>query len=415
MRRILVFISIFICGLLLIATVEAQENIPSKVDDKYSRILVTSKVVEALGKLGNPKAHDILVEALKSKEFFIRAHAVQALGIMRDKESIPLLREMLNDKNYLVRISVIGALINLDQKDMEELLLVSLKDKDPKVRVSTIEQAERLGNKFLSAITEMLSKEKEYFVRVKAIEKLGKRRFSPALPYIRKALDDENAQVRRAACHAIGEMGDRESIPQILQRLSDENISVRAVAKVVLAKFGDRSEIEIFWKEMEEKDPLLVVTSYMALAYLKEMAILPHLLEEIVTQKNSTIIRIEAAKALMVLKPYFSELVSKALIKSRVKYNVLLVENMQAHYKVNGKDLILILMEALRNEKNPLYRDSPLVLKELRDRTALPALREALLQDNNPDQVATIAYVLGELRDKDAFNYLIEVFKKYGI
>ena len=164
----------------------------------------------------------------------------------------------------------------------------------------------------------------------------------------------------------------------------------------------------------EEKEPMLRTSSYIALAKFGELDILPFLLEEIVSADSPTVIRKEAAQSLAILRPYFSEFVNKALVKSRIKCNAMLLENLQVDYKVDGKDLRLILIEALKDENSPLHHDAPLILKILDYKIALPALREALSQDD-PDLLATTAYVLGEFRDKDSVDYLIELFKKYGI
>ena len=61
MKRISIFVFIFICELLLVTTVEAHENKPTRANDKYSKILFTTKVIEALGKIGTPEVGDVLV------------------------------------------------------------------------------------------------------------------------------------------------------------------------------------------------------------------------------------------------------------------------------------------------------------------------------------------------------------------
>jgi len=435
MRRILVLTGLYIiCGFLLATTIEAAERQSGLEADKASRILVTSKVVEALGKIGDPGARDVLIKALNSKEFFIRAYAAQALGRIQDKESIFLLKKLTDDKNYLVKILSAVALVNLGEKDTEEVLFNCLKDEDPTVRATAAREVGGLGRRFLHALTVMLSTEKEYLVRVNIIEELGQRGYNPALSYIRGALQDENPQVRVSACSALGKLKDRQSIPQLLQRLNDENSLVRAEAEVVLADLilpdpdvviasleaegiKDIPKInvfEVFRKGMDAQEPVLVASSYVALAILGEVSILPILLEKINAPDTLTIVRTKVAEALRILKPQIIKLAKDTFGEGKNLKNISLWDNFEFEYQIDGNNLILIFTQALTDSTSPLYRDAPLVLKELDSRMALPALRETLLKDD-PDLIATTAYVLGGLRDQEAFDYLIRVFEEYGI
>jgi HEAT repeat protein len=318
------------------------------------------------------------------------------------------------------------ALFELGQKDMQESLIAYLKDEDSVVRAAAARELGGLGEQFLQALNEMLSTETEYLVRVNIIGELEEEGFNLALPLIRQALEDSNPQVRSAACSAIGKFEDKESIPQILQRLDDEEPLVRANAgvafailmrpepKVALAGLGEDPRILALRKQMDAEEPVLEAASYVALAILGDVGILPILLEKINAPDSLTIIRTKVAKALKILKPHIARLTKGTSQEGENLQNISLLENVEFEYQVEGNSLLLIFTEALIDSKNPLNQDAPLVLKEFANRIALPALREALSVDD-PDLVATTAYVLGEFKDTDAFKYLIKVFDKYGI
>lgn len=324
------------------------------------------------------------------------------------------MKPLMRDKNYLVRVLTAAALAKLGYEDAKAELFAFLKDDNPAVRAAAVKEIGGFGDNFLAALNEMLPKEKEESVRVRLIEQLGAHRYKPALPLIRKALEDESAQVRIAACTAIAQIEDEESIPGLIQRLKDQDILVRAATTRALATFGERTQIGLFRKEMEADDSILKASSYVALANLGELDILPVLLKKNVAPESPTIIRTEAARALMMLKPHISNLVEEALEETEVLYDIPLLENLQFDYQVNGRNLKLILTEALKDSENPLQQDAPLILYRLDAKMALPALRSALSQEN-PEFVALTAYVLGEFRDKEATEYLMEVFEKYGI
>ena len=87
-------------------------------------------------------------------------------------------------------------------------------------------------------------------------------------------------------------------------------------------------------------------------------------------------------------------------------------DNLEVAYRINGKSLTEVFIRALKDPDDPLHYDAPLVLIELNDPAALPALREALSTDD-PDIVAACAFALGELRDTQATDVLMKTCIKY--
>jgi len=381
--------------------------------DRYVKILVSSRAVEALGKLGGLKSEDVLIQGLKSKEFFIRAYAAEALGRLNDKKAIPALEEVINDSNYLVRIYVVKALVKLGEAGRETLLLSFLSDKNPAIRTSAVEQLGDFGEKYMPVLFQFLLKENVYYIREKMIEYLGNNKFQPAADYIMQALGDSSLYVRKAAIEAISQIKeDRQSYAKEVKKLLDDNdTSVRAKAMEILSLTEDSSLRKLLWQDVEAQDPYLKAGSYVALANLKDMDILPILLKAVITPENSIFVRVEAARALKILQPYVLEAVNKTLAKSKDKSPS--IENLEINYKVGGRNLILLLLEALKNVKNPLHKDSPLILNQLAEEISFPALRQALIQ-TDPETAAASAYVLGELNDKDAVTDLIRLCEKYG-
>lgn len=415
MRIFLLMMLIFTCGCSFYSPLYCQQEKATlklaETEDRYSKIIVCSRVFEALGKIGDYQARDILIKGLKSKEFLIRAYAAGALGKLKDKGAVPSLKKLVSDENYLVRILAAKSLLEIGQLDMEEYLLNLLRDKDPVVRDNVVEVLGEFGNKYLPNLIEVLSEDNNYLVRVKAIEKLGQNKFAPAAIIIRQVLEDENPFVRQAACSSLAKIGDQQDIPLLMERLSDSNVIVRAAAKEGLSLLGERSVIKLLWQDIEDKDPMLRTSSYVALANLRDVNILAVLLKEIIAPENQAFVKKETARALRILKPYISDLVDNALARS--EESILSLKNLEVNYKVDGQDLILVIVSVLRDEKNPLYQDAPLILKELQEKASFPFLREALSQ-KNPIMVASVAYVLGALQDKEAVSYLIDVCKRYG-
>lgn len=416
MKKILVSAAIFVFACLFYSYLLAQQEADysnSNTDKTYSKILVCSSVFEALGKISDPQAKDILIKGLNSKEFFIRACAIEALGRLNYKEAIPLIKKLVNDENYLARIKAIVVLMQMGEPGMEELLISFLNDQDPAIRATTVGHLGCLGlvSKYSSKLFEILLKDKNNSVREGIILSLGQDKYNPAADYIRKALEDVEAGVRQAACRAVSQIDGQKAIPLLLEKLRDKDVMVRAAAKEALGLLGEQSIIKLCWQDIEDKDSLLRGSSYSVLANFQDISLLPVLLKETVASENTPFVRQTAAAALMTLKPYVSEIINKALLKSKI--NNLPLDNLDVSYKVNGNSLELIFTEALKDEKNPLHHDAASILGVLNARMCLPALREALFE-KDPDIVASVAYVLGNFQDKDAVNYLIKVCEQYG-
>lgn len=422
MKKIIIFglIFVFIFSFSSLAMTSAKTK-------PYGKVLVYTMAVDALGKIGDAKAKPYLVAALKSKESFVRAYAARALGRLQDKTAIPALKKLVNDKHYLVRIMAVKALVMLGDKDAEKTLLAFLRDKNEAVRSTTVYQMQEFGVKFVPALLQVLVEEKNPLVRAKIIEQLN----NEALPVIggeagkaaadidsrlqavRQAFDDKNWEERQAACYAIGVFKDKKSIPLLMNKLRDESIYVRATAKESLGKLGEKSLTKFFWQEIDDKNPILKVSSFVALANLKDTSIIPVLLKETVNPENSIQVRKGTVKSLMMLKPYVYKILDDDFSRSR-RYSHLSSNNLGISYRIKDRDLASIFIYALKNPKDPLYNDAPFVLAELHEQLVWPFLRSSLF-DNDPDVVANTAFVLGELQDKEAVDDLIKVCKKYRL
>ncbi len=79
------------------------------IDDP--ELLTREAVIESLGRLGNPKAVDILLPLLSSKIFTIRHITIKALADIRDKRAVPHLNNLAaNDSDPLIREVALTAL-----------------------------------------------------------------------------------------------------------------------------------------------------------------------------------------------------------------------------------------------------------------------------------------------------------------
>lgn len=412
----------------LFAIQQDDKRLKPHLDSKYAKIIVCSKALEALGKIGDPQMKDMLISGLKSREFLIRTSALEALNKLNDKTIIPILKKSLKDESYIIRILVTKILLNLGDQEMEPKLLDFLNSEQASTRAAIVEQLGQFKDKYMPKLAEVLAKDSSDLVKISAIQQLGANTFSPALPLIEQALNNPNPKIRQAACIAIGQIRDNKTLGLLVDRLTDNEALVRAAAKESIAMFKDsldmakiKAEVSSagkteqedilasLKKDLSSKDPVLRVSSFISLANLGDVTILPVLLREVILPENPTWIKKRAARALRILKPYvikyFDEIAKASVISS---------QNIEIYYKINGQNLLALVIDALENDTNPLHPDSIFILGELKDKASLHALRKALSQ-NDPNIVANAAYVLGLFQDKEAVPYLIDVCYNYGL
>jgi len=414
--------TVLITALALIVTLYCFPASAEETD--YSRILVCTKAFEALGRLGDPSAKDVLLQGLRSPDFMLRSYAADALGRLNCKDAVPWLEIASRDRNYLVSIFAAKALVKLGVNSYEKKLLNFLNNDRPDIRALTVEQLGDFGDRYLFMLVRVLLDSSDPNVRIKAIEQLGRNKFNPALVYIKKAAYDKNAQVRQAACVALGRIGSEENAVVLNLRLSDPDVYVRAAAKTALSSLSgagiasrkgrikvNSKFIELLWKDTKSPNPYARASSYIALANLKDTRVVNVILTDITSPASPTLVRRDGARALTILKPYFCDTVRKRLSVSRETR--VFSENVEPDYRINGKWLLEVFIGALQASANPLHQDSPTVLKELRESVSYPFLRYAIF-DNDPKLQANALYALGELKDKDALADIIRLCKQYG-
>jgi len=88
---------------------------PSRFSGKNG-VLCQEKMVTALGKIGDPKAVQPLVEVLQDVTSNVRHEAALALGRIGDARALPVLERALKDDNKFVLEAAEGALQMLNEE-----------------------------------------------------------------------------------------------------------------------------------------------------------------------------------------------------------------------------------------------------------------------------------------------------------
>ena len=119
---------------------------------------------EALGKIGDRKAVEYLIEALNGRRYIIvRLNAIEALGKIGDKRAVEPLINLLQDKERAVRKYAAQALGNLKAKEGVEPLVLLLKERDVQVNSTITESLGKIGEPAKEILSSYLQKGDRYF------------------------------------------------------------------------------------------------------------------------------------------------------------------------------------------------------------------------------------------------------------
>lgn len=177
---------------------------------------VRQEVVEALGKLRDPRTLGPLIHALQDEQDAVRTSAADALAKLGDKRAIEPLIALLSDEHWLVRIRALSALRKLGGLSMFDYVVGALDDHDPKVREAAIGALGELQDTRVQDILLGALKDPDSCVRSTAIlilGKIGDERALPALYWIQQndtSFDTRGNKMRNEATRALQRIQERQ-------------------------------------------------------------------------------------------------------------------------------------------------------------------------------------------------------------
>ena len=216
---------------------------------------VREEVSIALAAIGDA-ALPSLLDALKHPEWLVRLHAVEALAKSRSPDAVePLLWALFNDHDQAVREDVVRALGDLGDARAMEFLMVAMKE--PGLRPLAVDAMGKIGDRravpVLIAVLDgsdrpVLSRavagcgdswDDEMETKGAAVRALGSLGDEAAIPTLLKAL--EQTATRADAAAALVTFGSKVIAPllTIMTQTSDDN--VRFHVKDALTKVGWRA------------------------------------------------------------------------------------------------------------------------------------------------------------------------------
>lgn len=170
----------------------------------------------ALGELGDERAREPLIEALRDPLGIVRAIAAESLGKIGKADDIGIIAKLFSDREELVRERIVVALEKISDPAAIDVFLTALKSsKIEGMRVAAARSLghfkdERIFDTLISAL-----RDRSALVRKGVIIGLLRLGDIRAQPHLIRTLKDKGKGVASSAVQALGEIGDREAVPHL--------------------------------------------------------------------------------------------------------------------------------------------------------------------------------------------------------
>ena len=212
---------------------------------------VRRSAADALGQIGDVRAVEPLLNALKDSNDTVRTQAEKALykieetwGQTGDARAIVPLIAALKDSDTGVRRIAADVLRQTGDVRAVETFIAALKDSDSHVQRIAIEALKKIGD--VRAIEPLIAtlKDPDRLVRIIGIDALGKVGDARTVEPLIAALKDTDSGVRSRVPEALGKIGDARAVEPLIAVLKDSDKYMRRNAVEALGKIGDARAIE---------------------------------------------------------------------------------------------------------------------------------------------------------------------------
>jgi HEAT repeat protein len=212
---------------------------------------VRRAAVEALAELGDARAVDPLILALKNPVWQHDWHDTAALTEALTRFGTPSVGPLIDCLAWhsnVVRVSAGGALAAIGRPAVQPLIEL-LGASDLETRETAGQILAEIGADAVDELTEALSGGASS-KRQRAARVLGEIGDPRAVEPLTRALADELAGVRQAAARSLGEIADPRTADALVRALDDTYVDVRRSAALALAEMRDPRAVQTLLPEL---------------------------------------------------------------------------------------------------------------------------------------------------------------------
>jgi HEAT repeat protein len=363
---------------------------------------VQCDAAKALGKIGNERAVEPLINALKNKEGNVRRESAEALGKIGDTRAVEPLVKALGYGSYGPESIVVESLVKMGKPAVEPLIQ-AMKDKNRYVRKGAAYVFFETGDaRAVEPLVKALGDEYDDVCKVvgDALVKIG----APAVEPLIQASQDENKDVRRKAVEALVKIEDERAVEPLIQALQDDDFVVRREAAEALVKIGDARAVDSLIQALKDEDFVVRQEAAEALVKIEDGRAIEPLIQAL--KDKDSAVRWRVAESLVKMGAPAVEPLIQAL---KDESGIIRMEANSVLLKIR-EPAVEPLIQALKDENKDVRAGAAEALGKIGDTRAVEPLIQAL-KDENKDVRAEAAKVLGKIGDTRAVEPLIHTLK----
>ena len=379
-----------------------MEDIVPLINESYDQVRRVAK--EMIIKRWKKSSLPLLIEYLKSSDFYSRTGATELLATFKNQSCEPVLVAMFNGADADTKKNIIRILSGTGGQVAKKLIVSALNDQSWQVQLSAVKSLGKMRPpESVDPLIERLTEDDRQMKRL-ALDALGaigdKRAARPMIGLLK----DDDLLVRQKATDYLIEIADSDVVPDIINLMRDEDVNVRRCAVEVLNNLKDPRTSDALIKAIKDSDWWVRQIATDSLAELKGDNIVRGFIA--MTRDPDESIRRCAVE-------FFNKVTHKSALEPLVE---LLKDQdwwvrekaVTALGKLKDKRAIAPLAEMIDDEE--VRGGVPAALAEIGGDEVLEPVKEFLLDDQKRVRIETIK-ALGKLKAMDAVPDLKECLK----
>lgn len=236
----------------------AVEPLVRTFQDPSVDVTTRAVVATALGKIGDSRALDPIVAALKGEEDYLKPYTAEALGMIGNARAVGPLIAALKNADPTVAAFAIQALERIKDPRALGPLVAVLEDENPSNRRAVVQALGTIGGDGVSEPLIAALQDEDMDVRICGVQALEKTKDPRSVePLIALAIRDADAAVRDFVFQALVQIG-MSAIEPLISIVSSDDVDIRdrtleALQQLTQQDFGyDRDKWQTWWNQNKE-------------------------------------------------------------------------------------------------------------------------------------------------------------------
>ncbi len=246
--------------------------------DKYPNIRPT--IAEALGKLKNPNAIEVIKNALNDEDPLVVFAVTEAFGEVGGKDEIVLLEQFIEESEGYIKSIAITSLVKIANKTNEELQIdlfstlyvddfVTAAEGNKEVAEFAVKMIAQLSaNGDINALLKSYPNLNNELKTV-VLESIREEKNAQTLSTTYSALSELSPQVKMAAIQNLSYWKEKKSVSNLLSVFDDEDDWVVYRAAEAIGKIGEKNSAEKLLSKLNTDKPLRQIAIIKALEALE--------------------------------------------------------------------------------------------------------------------------------------------------